>query len=275
MLKHFDGQRYHLLAWCIMPNHVHVVVQPLAGVELAAILHSWKLWTARAANKLLDRSGEYWLPEYYDHLVRDEEELRHVVGWAFENPEKSGLTDWVWRGKNQRQLQSILNLQLRGSHGLETRDTPHGAHALETRGTDAFTYIRNRLGIENAHTLQLGSPFDYASQATLYLETDLPEPSDTLRFLPAACEKIVEYVNLTSGGAFVLFTSYAMLARRRKTSGSALNCAATRCSSRGKVRRDERSSTVSAPLTMPYSSAPAASGRVSTCRAIACATSSS
>jgi ATP-dependent DNA helicase DinG len=76
---------------------------------------------------------------------------------------------------------------------------------------DGFSYIASRLGAEDAHTLQLGSPFDYAKQATLYLETDLPEPGDAQRFLPAACEKIVEYLEKTSGGAFVLFTSYSSL----------------------------------------------------------------
>jgi len=55
------------------------------------------------------------------------------------------------------------------------------------------------------------SPFDYASQATLYVEVDLPEPGDVLRFMPIACEKIVHYLEQTNGGAFVLFTSYAML----------------------------------------------------------------
>ena len=75
----------------------------------------------------------------------------------------------------------------------------------------AFSYIVSRLGAEAADTLALGSPFDYATQATLYLENDLPEPSDKLRFLPAACEKILHYLKLTDGGAFVLFTSYQML----------------------------------------------------------------
>jgi ATP-dependent DNA helicase DinG len=76
---------------------------------------------------------------------------------------------------------------------------------------DPFLYIKSRLGAIDARTLILGSPFDYTSQATLYLETDLPEPGDTLRFLPAACEKIVHYLEKTDGGAFVLFTSYRML----------------------------------------------------------------
>jgi ATP-dependent DNA helicase DinG len=76
---------------------------------------------------------------------------------------------------------------------------------------DPFQYIKSRLGAFEARTLALGSPFNYASQATLYLETNLPEPSDTLRFLPAACDKIAKYLDKTSGGAFVLFTSYRML----------------------------------------------------------------
>lgn len=77
--------------------------------------------------------------------------------------------------------------------------------------SDPFSYIRARLGVEDCQTLQLGSPFDYSKQATLFLETDLPEPADTLRFLPAACDRILHYLKQTNGGAFVLFTSYKML----------------------------------------------------------------
>ncbi|MCY2952184.1 MAG: DEAD/DEAH box helicase [Planctomycetota bacterium] len=76
--------------------------------------------------------------------------------------------------------------------------------------TKAFDYIKSRLGIEKTETLLLGSPFDYPKQATLYIETNLPEPNDPL-FLGAASERIMEYVKMTNGGAFVLFTSYDML----------------------------------------------------------------
>jgi ATP-dependent DNA helicase DinG len=55
------------------------------------------------------------------------------------------------------------------------------------------------------------SPFDYEQQATLYLEQNLPDPTDGHRFLPAACDRILHYVRKTHGGAFVLFTSYRML----------------------------------------------------------------
>jgi ATP-dependent DNA helicase DinG len=76
---------------------------------------------------------------------------------------------------------------------------------------DAFDYIKSRLGVVKEKTLQLGSPFDYGAQATLYIEEALPEPNDNARFLPAACEKILKYLQVTRGGAFVLFTSYSML----------------------------------------------------------------
>lgn len=228
--KHFDGQRYHLLAWSVMPNHVHLVVQPLHGVRLPALIHSWKSWIAKEANKLLNRDGEFWQPEYYDHLIRSEEGLRHAVQYALENPKKSGLQNWNWKGKNQSGIDALSDGagSPSHSHGRDAHATmsqsPEKAdlatpvsHARQNRdtknlsGDSAFSYIQNRLGIEETQTLQLGSPFDYASQATLYLETDLPEPNDTLRFMPAACDKIMQYVNLTGGGAFVLFTSYAML----------------------------------------------------------------
>jgi ATP-dependent DNA helicase DinG len=84
---------------------------------------------------------------------------------------------------------------------------------LCTGSSSSFDYIKSRLGVVREKTLALGSPFDYRKQATLYIETELPEPSDTARFLPAACDKIVHYLEQTNGGAFVLFTSYSMLTR--------------------------------------------------------------
>jgi len=92
------------------------------------------------------------------------------------------------------------------------RSTPKSMRPPTTKDSDpAFAYIQSRLGIDECHTLQLGSPFNYEEQATLYIEADLPEPSDTKRFLPAACEKILAHLKQTNGGAFVLFTAYSML----------------------------------------------------------------
>jgi tRNA threonylcarbamoyl adenosine modification protein (Sua5/YciO/YrdC/YwlC family) len=95
-LKHFDGKRYELLAWCIMPNHVHVVVQPKAPFSLSQILQTWKSVSAHRANQLLHRTGEIWQPESYDHLVRDEADLENQIRYAEENPSKAGLRHWRW-----------------------------------------------------------------------------------------------------------------------------------------------------------------------------------
>jgi REP element-mobilizing transposase RayT len=108
-LLHFEDQRYNLAAWCVMPNHAHAVVQPFAGMantggtpvprsELPEILHSWKSFTAKEANRVLGRSGEFWQAEYYDHLIRDKADFFHAVNYVLDNPIKAGLKNWTWVG---------------------------------------------------------------------------------------------------------------------------------------------------------------------------------
>ncbi len=57
-LFHFDGQRYKLLSWVIMPNHIHFLLRPAGGIELEDIIHSIKSYSALKANRLLKRSGK-------------------------------------------------------------------------------------------------------------------------------------------------------------------------------------------------------------------------
>jgi len=116
-LKHFDGQRYDLLAWCIMPNHVHVVVCPLGTHNLPEILHSWKSFTAKRANKLLQRQGQFWQEEYYDHLIRDEEDFNRSIQYVLDNPSKAGLADWRWCGAKTNGQDGHL------THGQDGRAT--------------------------------------------------------------------------------------------------------------------------------------------------------
>ena len=97
-LRHFDGVRYSLLAWCVMPNHVHVVVKPTNGHELDKILHSWKSFTSHQAVKLLKIFESFWQPEYYDHLIRDDDDLWHAIEYTVNNPLAAGLRDWRWVG---------------------------------------------------------------------------------------------------------------------------------------------------------------------------------
>jgi hypothetical protein len=206
-----------------MPNHVHAVIQPIEGHELSDILHSWKSWTAKEANQVLHRTGVFWQPESYDHLVRDADDLRNQIEYAWGNSDNAGLSEWEWRGKDEQRANALLRGEsLENLHGRDAHATGGEVVAQSeinriTRASrqaeehdPAFAYIRSRLGVENCKTLLLGSPFDYAQQATLYVESDLPDPNDPL-FLPRASDRIVKYLDLTRGGAFVLFTSYSML----------------------------------------------------------------
>jgi REP element-mobilizing transposase RayT len=95
-IRHFEGKRYRVLAWCVMPNHVHVVFCPLHGHTLEAIVHSWKSFSAHEANRLLERAGRFWQREYFDHLVRNDSSLLKFVRYVKENPAKAGLRDWPW-----------------------------------------------------------------------------------------------------------------------------------------------------------------------------------
>lgn len=101
----FDEKRYRLFAWCIMPNHVHVVARIFPSHHLSQVLHSWKSFTAKAANKRLGTRGTFWQREYYDHLLRNETEFQRAVSYVIKNPEKAKLQNWPWawmRGQGAR-----------------------------------------------------------------------------------------------------------------------------------------------------------------------------
>jgi len=98
VLRHFDGVRYRLFAWCVMPNHVHAVFQPMPGNSLARIVHTWKSYSALHANRILRRTGKFWQREYYDHLIRDERQFVRAIRYVAENPIRAGLRDWPWVG---------------------------------------------------------------------------------------------------------------------------------------------------------------------------------
>ncbi|MCG3156464.1 MAG: hypothetical protein DKINENOH_03088 [bacterium] len=99
-LLHFDGQRYRLIAWCIMPNHVHAMIETFERWGLDSILHSWKSFTAHRANELLGRSGEFWMREYFDRFIRDEQHYQNAVAYIENNPVKARLVaeadEWRW-----------------------------------------------------------------------------------------------------------------------------------------------------------------------------------
>jgi REP element-mobilizing transposase RayT len=105
-LLHFDGQRYRLIEWAIMPNHVHVLIEQMEGHRLGAVLHAWKSFTSKEANKLLRRTGAFWEADFFDRYIRNEKHYERVAAYIRENPVMAGLSkrpeDWAWSSAARR-----------------------------------------------------------------------------------------------------------------------------------------------------------------------------
>jgi REP element-mobilizing transposase RayT len=104
-LWHCDGVQYRLLAWVIMPNHIHALIE-VWEAPLGKILQGWKSYTAKEANKILSRDGTFWQDDYFDRYIRDEEHYRRAVRYIESNPVKAGLvrlaSEWPWSSAHFR-----------------------------------------------------------------------------------------------------------------------------------------------------------------------------
>ena len=90
-LHHFDDTRYDLGDFIIMPNHVHLLMRPYLEHPLEVILKSIKQFSSRAINQQLKREGTIWQRDSYDHIVRNETELRAYQSYIANNPAKANL----------------------------------------------------------------------------------------------------------------------------------------------------------------------------------------
>lgn len=103
-LLHFDEERYRLISWVIMPNHIHFLLRPMPNFELSDIIHSLKSFTALKANRLLQRSGKFWQEDYFDRYIRNQEHFEKTVSYIEMNPVKAGLcqnaNDWRFGSAN-------------------------------------------------------------------------------------------------------------------------------------------------------------------------------
>jgi putative DNA methylase len=119
ILRKDEGQTYRLIAWVIMPNHVHLVVD-VWKTPLSVLLNQWKGRSARAANQLLGRRGHFWQADYFDSRVRDPEQLGRFIKYTESNPVKAGLAparrQWLWSSARWRDQPERLPWQ---------RDNPH------------------------------------------------------------------------------------------------------------------------------------------------------
>lgn len=97
-----DGNDYDLICFCIMPNHVHMLVFVKRFVKpFYKTMQSLKRHTSRESNKIINRSGAFWHEESYDHIVRNRQEYYNLINYIMNNPVKAGLVeravDWKWK----------------------------------------------------------------------------------------------------------------------------------------------------------------------------------
>lgn len=128
-LLHFHGVRYDIHAWCIMPNHVHVLFQVHEGWTMSRCVWSWKSFTGRLINQLGPaglhsrgpaglrpasrsspggaRQDQVWHREYFDRYIRDDAHYANTVNYIHRNPVKAGLVaneeDWRWSSAGDRE----------------------------------------------------------------------------------------------------------------------------------------------------------------------------
>ena len=112
-LQFGDGQRYRLLAWAIMPNHVHALVETQSDWRIHKVVQAWKRHTTREITQSMSRSSvkevpnKIWHRGYWDRFVRDDEHLIAVTRYIEENPVRAGLVaineDWPWNSARRRE----------------------------------------------------------------------------------------------------------------------------------------------------------------------------
>ena len=97
-LLHGDGRRYRLLAWCVRPSHVHVLIEQMQGFPLAQVVRAWKSFTALQINRARGRTGSFWARDFFDRYMRNEDQIWRAISYIEGNPVKARLVvaaaDW-------------------------------------------------------------------------------------------------------------------------------------------------------------------------------------
>ena len=114
---HFHSQRYILKAWCLMPNHVHVLVL-VTTTPMSEFVQNWKGYTAYRCNALLKRGeAQFWAPDYWDTYMCGSDQEKRTIQYIENNPVKAGLAKepklWPWRSARFRYEYGVLHVPKR------------------------------------------------------------------------------------------------------------------------------------------------------------------
>jgi menaquinone-specific isochorismate synthase/putative DNA methylase len=107
-LEFFDRERYSLVCWTVMSNHVHVIFGLRGEHTIDSVVASWKRYTAREINELLGRRGRLWQEEYFETLIRSAQHLTTATEYVLANPAKAGLDPQLRTGFNSEAFHSLL-----------------------------------------------------------------------------------------------------------------------------------------------------------------------
>src|SRR5437870_1244945 len=155
-LRYFHNKRYELFAACVMPDHVHFLIQPWPKANadagnvvfwsLKELLHSIKSYSAHAINKTERERGGVWEKERFDRYIRSDRDLIEKFEYILRNPWDSGAAEqnedypWVWAQEDERRTESPFprdaetsTRDARATRKEEDKNTPHiivGTHAL-------------------------------------------------------------------------------------------------------------------------------------------------
>jgi len=155
-LLHFATKRYELYAYTIAGNHVHAILKPLDEHSISEILHSWKSFTAHEINKALNREGPLWQKEFYDHIIRDENDFIHQRDYIMKHATewKSGLCVLDTAACSQDAEKS--GLRLGGQSDRDGRATDHlGAFVVGIHGADEWAAsLREKHEVDTAIMVQ-------------------------------------------------------------------------------------------------------------------------
>lgn len=98
-LLRFDGERLKLHAAVVMPNPVHLILEPLENYKLSVLMCGIKGGSARAVNRFIGSTGALWMDESYDRIIRNQSDYERYCAYIRENPKKAGLMEdeyWLY-----------------------------------------------------------------------------------------------------------------------------------------------------------------------------------
>ncbi len=105
-IRFHDQRKYSILAWCVMPNHVHVLLELSENHTLRDIVHSWKSFTAHQINRRRGVQRTVWMADYFDRLIRNDAHRAATVAYIHGNPVRAGLValphEWPWSSAYQQ-----------------------------------------------------------------------------------------------------------------------------------------------------------------------------